>query len=126
MPDHGTIGFGPGLYIFSGLFVVIGILGVWMMIDTTRAKRRDNKQLHHIPHEPLSVYALCGGLYMALFLLMVVMIAITGKLSPLAMGVLFAALPMVVIELAYLLRVVFPKPAKPEKHSPPKSLKDKS
>jgi len=103
---------GPGMYVFFGLFVLIAVFGVWMMIDTTRPKRRLNKKLNHIPHEPLSAYVLCGGLYMALFLLMLVLIAASGKQSPVAMAVLFVAPFMAVIEVAYLLRVVYPKPVK--------------
>jgi len=110
---HGDINIiGPGMYVFFGLFVLIAACGVWMMIDSARAKRRNRKMFHHIPREPLSVYRLCGGIYMALFLLMIVLIAATSKPSNLAMVVLIAAPFMVIVELAYLLRVVYPKPAK--------------
>ena len=110
MPTHGQITFGPGLYIFSGFFILIGLLGIWMMIDTTRAKRRLNKSMNHIPHEPLSVYALCGGLYAAAFLAAILLYAINAK-QTLFMIFPLAGPILVLVELAYLLRVVFPKSA---------------
>ncbi|MCL2882156.1 MAG: hypothetical protein FWF45_04615 [Coriobacteriia bacterium] len=113
---------GPGMYIFFAFFILIGIFGVWMMIDTMRSKRRNRKMFHNVPREPLSIYALCGGLYMVLLLLMIVLIAVYNKQNALAMVVLFAAPILVIAELAYLLRVVYPKPAKPA----PKAKKDKS
>jgi len=111
MAPHGQIGFGPGLYIFSATFIVIAILGIWMMLDTTRPARRRRKAAEHIPREPLSFYALCGGLYMALFLVMVIFLVL-GAQQTFTMIVLFTAPIMIVIELAYLLRVVYPKPRK--------------
>jgi len=117
---------GPGMYIFFAFFVLIGIFGIWMMIDTMRAKRRSRKMFHNVPREPLSIYALCGGLYMVLLLLMIVLIAVFNKQNILAMVVLFAAPILVIVELAYLLRVVYPKPAKGEAPSPviPGSTRD--
>jgi L-asparagine transporter-like permease len=111
MAPHGQIGFGPGLYLFSATFIVIALLGVWMMIDTTRTKRRLRKEQEQIPREPLSFYALCGGLYTALFLVMVIFL-ILGAQQTFTMLVLFTAPLMIIVELAYLLRVVYPKPRK--------------
>lgn len=110
---HGAIDIiGPGMYVFFGFFVVVAACGVWMMIDSARAKRRNNKIFHHVPHEPLSVYRLCGGIYTIVFLLMVLLTIIQAKQTSLSMIVLLAAPFMVIIELAYLLRVVYPKPSK--------------
>ncbi|MCL2332674.1 MAG: hypothetical protein FWC54_04215 [Actinomycetia bacterium] len=119
MAPHGEIGFGAGLYVFFSIFILLAICGVWMMLDTTRAKRRLRRELEHIPREPLSVYALCGGLYTVLFLL-VIALTVAGARQTLTMIVLIAAPLMIVVELAYLLRVVYPKPNKPG------SLKERS
>jgi len=113
MAPHGQIGFGPGLYIFFGTFILLAVCGVWMMLDTTRAKRKRRKADEHIPREPLSFYALCGGLYTAFFLLVMVL-TVAGARQTFTMGVLITAPLMVLVELAYLLRVVYPKPKKPE------------
>ncbi|MCL2655646.1 MAG: hypothetical protein FWD65_08190 [Coriobacteriia bacterium] len=116
MAPHGQFSFTPGLYIFSGFFILVAILGVWMMIDTTRKKRRNRKTFHNIPREPLLFYAFCGGLYMVLWLVMFIMLATSGAQSSAGMTlmtvILVAAIFMVVVELAYLLRVVYPKAAK--------------
>jgi L-asparagine transporter-like permease len=111
MSSHGDIGFGPGYYIFVSVFIMAAVCGVWMMIDTLRAKRRQQKTQHHIPREPLSVYALAGGLYAAL-LLLVFVLSLAGATQTFAMAVVVATPFMLGAELAYLLRVVYPKPPK--------------
>ena len=108
MPAHGEMGLSTGYYLINVGFILVAALGVWMMIDTMRAKRRSRKQLENIPREPLMCYALLGGIYAILLLLTFALALANVRQSP-AMAVVIGAPVMIALELVYLLRVVYPK-----------------
>ncbi len=109
---HGGVSFSAGFYIFGAFFLAVAACGVWMMIDTMRPKRRKQKAFKNIPREPLEIYALLGGVYAVLILLIYVLSFTAGAPTVLSMIALPGAPIMIAVELAYLLRVVVPKASK--------------
>jgi ABC-type nickel/cobalt efflux system permease component RcnA len=109
---HGGLNFTSGFYIFGAIFVLIAGLGVWMMVDTMRPKRRKQKAFKNIPREPLAIYACFGGLYAVLILLIWVLSLSTGAPDAMSMIALAGVPLMILVEMTYLLRVAFPKGGK--------------
>lgn len=108
MPDL-SAGYGPGFYIIEIVYVCAALFALAMIFDAMRPLRP--KRLAQIieltgkKREPLAFYQIVGGIY--------VLIVVAAQFSFTPAGVKLAAMAllpiMAVIEVAYLLRVVFPK-----------------
>lgn len=110
MDGHGEITFSLGFYILQALYLLIALGALAIIIDAMRAKRSAKRAElraagRHI--EPLWIYQILAGIYLAFFLL-IQFDVFSGKVGYITGGVAYA----LILEVAYLLRVVFPKPLK--------------
>jgi drug/metabolite transporter (DMT)-like permease len=95
---------GPVIWFVEGLLVLSAVLALFVTIDSARPVRRE--RFAQLP-EPWWLYTATMGVFLA-FLLAVQ----TGRLPAISGAILLALVPFALAEqVAYLLRVVYPRPA---------------
>lgn len=103
---HGDVQLGGPVWLFAQLVVLLAIvLNLFVLVDSLRPKRRADAAAR-LP-EPLWVYAAFSAIFLGLSLVVTVIpgLQVTAAAVPLATPL------ALVVGVAYLLRVVFPKPA---------------
>lgn len=106
--SHGNITFSVWYYVIIAIYVVIAIGAIAIIFDAMRAKRTqafaDLRRAGH-KREPLWLYQVFSGLYLLVFILA----QFPSTPHQFKAVAIFAIPVMIAFELAYLLRVVFPK-----------------
>lgn len=102
---HGDISLGPGYYIIIGIYVLVAAGALAIIIDAMRPKRTDAIKALGRRREPVWLYQILSGVYLVVFALA----QFSGMPHQFKAAAIFAIPVMVAVEIAYLLRVVFPK-----------------
>jgi hypothetical protein len=95
---------GPVWWYFFGMYVLTIVLALFVLVDSLTPRRK--ARLAEI-REPGWLYSVATAVYLAC----VVAVWIPGMPRILSVVPVVLAIPALVLEIAYLLRVVFPKPA---------------
>lgn len=106
--SHGNITFSVWYYIIIAIYVVIALGAIAIIFDAMRAKRtRAFADLQRAGHrrEPLWLYQVFAGLYLLVF----IFAQFPSTPHQFKAVAIFSIPVMIAFELAYLLRVVFPK-----------------
>ncbi|MBK5211835.1 MAG: hypothetical protein JJE36_05965 [Coriobacteriia bacterium] len=105
---HGDVTFGAGYYAIIGIYILVAVAALVLIFDARRERRIvvpvSFRAAGH-KREPLIVYQIIAGIYVLVF------IAAQFSFVPGPVkGAAIISIPLMIItELAYLLRVVFPK-----------------
>lgn len=106
---HSDVGFGPGYYVLGGIAALIMLCALALVIDPMRSKRSSAYEIYlkaGARKAPLYIYQILGLLYV----LISILAAVPSFRDKLAM-ISVVGLPIILItEIVYLLRVVYPKP----------------
>lgn len=102
---HGDISLGPGYYIIIGLYVLVAIGALALIVDAMRPKRTDALKALGRRREPVWIYQILAGMYLAVF----VLAQFKGLSGVIKLAAVFSIPVILAVEIAYLLRVVFPK-----------------
>lgn len=105
---HGDLKLSAGYYIIIGIYVLVALGALGVIIDAMRPKRsqaRTSLKAAGIKREPLWLYQVFAGLYLLVFILS----QFPSTPHQFKAVAIFAIPVMVAFEVAYLLRVVFPK-----------------
>lgn len=107
MPGADYILGGPVFWVVTGLLFVAGMLAAFVVIDAVRRARFPGSR----PAEPLRWFFLVPQ---AVFLVLM-LLGQGGAIPIVVTGIVVISTPLALAQgVAYLLRVVFPKPAAPE------------
>ena len=115
---HGDITLGPGYYIIIGTYVLVSVGCLAIIIDAMRPKRTDAIAALGRKREPVWIYQILAGIY----LIIIALAQFTGMPHVFKAAAIFAIPVTIAVEIAYLLRVVFPK--QPTKQSGPTSIEE--
>ena len=105
---HGDLKLSAGYYIIIGIYVLVAVGALAVIIDAMRPKRshaRASLKAAGIKREPLWFYQIFAGLYLLVFVLS----QFSSTPHQFKAVAIFAIPVMVAFEVAYLLRVIFPK-----------------
>lgn len=105
---HGDITFSAGYYAIIGVYIIVAVAALALIFDARREKRTAvplGFRAAGRKREPLIVYQIIAGIYVVVF------IASQFSFVPGPVrGAAIISIPLMIFaELAYLLRVVFPK-----------------
>ena len=105
---HGDMILGPGYYILTAIYVIVAGAALAVIIDAMRPKRsqqRASLRRAGIKREPLWLFQIFAGLYLLVF----IFAQFPATPHWFKAVAIFAIPVMIAFEIAYLLRVVFPK-----------------
>lgn len=112
-----------GMYVVWGLFAAIIAGAIFIIIDTMRPSRQKKYQAlldAKLARVPLMAYQIFSALYVLMFIL--TRIPFLNKY--LSTIFVISALPMLIVVVAYLLNVVFPKSSEPTRRRRRDALQD--
>lgn len=109
---HGEVALGGPVWLFATVFILVTlVLAVFVVLDSLRPKRVAAARVR----EPLWVYTVGE----ALFLTALALAAVLSGTSLISAVPVIAAPFALTLGIAYLLRVVFPKPLESEPETAP-------
>lgn len=105
---HGDVTFSAGYYVIIGVYIIVAVAALILIFDARREKRTAVPLAFKAAgrkREPLIVYQAIAGIYVLVFIASQFPF-VPGPVK----GAAIISIPlMIFVELAYLLRVVFPK-----------------